>query len=59
MLCFLCEWDSRNHEEHWKRRKWKRRENLKPGMKNIQFDALVPPKKVMLRPLHIKLGLIK
>ena len=21
MPCFLCEWDSRNHEEHWKRRK--------------------------------------
>jgi len=28
-------------------------------MKNIQFDALVPPEKVLLPPLHIKLGLIK
>ena len=59
MPCFLCEWYSRNHEEHWKRKKRKPRKNLKPGMTNIQFDALVPTEKVLLPPLHIKLGLIK
>ncbi len=59
MPCFLCEWDSRARNEHWERREWPLRANLVPGTKNIQNEPLVDPKKVILPPLHIKLGIMK
>lgn len=57
--CFLCEWDSRNRSEHYIRKEWPTRSSLKIGDKNIVKQNLVPPKKVLLPPLHIKLGLMK
>lgn len=57
--CFLCEWDSRNKDLHWIRKDWPLRESLKSGMKNILKENLVDPAKVLLPPLHIKLGLMK
>jgi len=59
MPCFLCEWDSRCKEQHWTRKQWPPRENLTPGQKNVISIPLVPPQKVLLPPLHIKLGIIK
>ena len=32
---------------------------INTGQKNVQFNALVPREKILLPPLHIKLGLIK
>ena len=57
--CFLCEWDSRAKAEHYIRREWPPREALQPGLKNVQHVPLVDRSKVLLPPLHIKLGLMK
>jgi hypothetical protein len=38
---------------------WKPRIPLKPGSKNILRKSLVDPKKILLPPLHIKLGIMK
>lgn len=57
--CFLCEWDSRARDQHWSRKTWPPRKSLKPGEKNILRENLVDPRKIMLPPLHIKLGLMK
>lgn len=59
MPCFLCEWDSRARDEHWDKRAWPVRTALVPGEKNIKSLSLVDPTKVLLPPLHIKLGLMK
>jgi len=59
MPCFLCEWDSRARQEHWDKRDWPARTALVPGEKNIKSTCLVDPGKVLLPPLHIKLGLMK
>ena len=57
--CFICEWDSRARDKHWTQKEWPTRENLTPGSKNIKHNALVDSKRVLLPPLHIKLGLMK
>ena len=57
--CFLCEWDSRNTAQHCVKKDWTLRDTLRPGSKNIIHDSLVDPSKVLLPPLHIKLGLMK
>ena len=33
--------------------------NLIPGMHNVIHEALVPRERILLPPLHIKLGLLK
>lgn len=57
--CFLCLWDRRAREQHWSKSDWPSRETLKPGEKNVINTNLVSPEKVLLSPLHIKLGLMK
>ncbi|GBP14416.1 hypothetical protein EVAR_92401_1 [Eumeta japonica] len=57
--CFVCEWDSRNRKEHYTKKVWPQRQSLQPGQKNVQNSPLVNPQKVLLAPLHIKLGLMK
>lgn len=57
--CFLCLWDSRARDLHWGKKDWPIREYLRPGEKNVLHESLVPRDKVLLPPLHIKLGLIK
>lgn len=57
--CFLCSWDSRTRTEHWKRKDWPPRNKLEPGTMNVINKPLVPPSKILLPPLHIKLGLMK
>lgn len=56
--CFLCEWDSRNKAEHYNKKEWPKRV-LTPGQKNVVYPSLVSPGKIILPPLHIKLGLFK
>src|SRR6476619_6162634 len=56
--CFICEWDSRARDVHYVTKNWPLRSSLVPGLKNVQHGPLVDPHKVILPPLHIKLGLM-
>ena len=58
-LCFLCLWDSRADDQYYVRHVWLWRHGLKPGPQNVQPHLLVKPNKILLPPLHIKLGVIK
>ncbi|GBM26149.1 hypothetical protein AVEN_233445-1 [Araneus ventricosus] len=55
---FLCLWDSRSRDLHWNKTDWSLRGTLTPG-KNVINTNLVPPEKILLPTLHIKLGLMK
>ena len=57
--CFLCLWDSRARSEHYVRKQWPPRLVSHPGQHNIGNISLVPQEKIILPPLHIKLGLFK
>lgn len=57
--CFLCKWDSRARDEHYVKKDWPERINYTIGQENVKFDPLVKKDKIILPPLHIKLGLIK
>ena len=41
------------------KKEWPKRATLEPGTKNVLRKALIDPNKVLLPPLHIKLGLMK
>lgn len=56
--CFLCLWDSRAKLKHYTVKNWPKRSTFKPGCQNIENKPLVDPSKVILPPLHIKLGLM-
>ena len=58
-MCFLCMWDSRDDANHYSRRAWPFRETYTPGQANVKQVPLVAPDKIILPPLHIKLGLMK
>ena len=58
-MCFLCLWNSRDDENHFKVKNWPARTCSTVGRYNVQHLALVDPQKVYLPPLHIKLGLMK
>ena len=57
--CFICLWDSRAREQHWRQKEWPVREQMIPGEKNIQVQPLVKRSKIVFPPLHIKLGVMK
>lgn len=57
--CYLCLWDSRDREKHYTNHKWPERKSLKAGTHNIIEKPLVDPKKVLIPPLHVKLGIMK
>jgi len=57
--CYLCLWDSRDRKNHYTRTDWPERVSFNPGAMNIINKSLVDPSKVLLPPLHIKLGLMK
>jgi hypothetical protein len=56
---FLCKWDSHAISVHYSRKNWHLRKSHTPGTKNAAHQPLVDPCKVLLAPLHIKLGLMK
>lgn len=58
-MCFLCLWDSRADSKHYSTKVWPSRESFEPGEANVLEVPLVNPKKIILPPLHIKLGLVK
>jgi hypothetical protein len=57
--CFLSEWDSRAKTLPYLKRDWPQRKTLKVGEKYVQQPALAEWHKILLLPLHIKLGLMK
>ena len=57
--CFLCLWDLRARSEHYKKKHWPVRRDIEPGQHNVTTLPLVPQVKIILPPLHIKLGLFK
>ena len=58
-LCFKCLWDGRDRKHHYTKHKWPERNSLEAGEYNVINNPLVDPKKVLLPPLHIKLGIMK
>lgn len=57
--CFLCLWEGRRRDLHYTDYKWHPRISHQPGQDSIEKIPLVPSSKIILPPLHIKLGLIK
>ena len=55
--CFICEWDSCDHKNHFVQKLWRTRDSCTIGEKNVINELLVP-KKIILLPLHIKLELM-
>ncbi|KAJ8665900.1 hypothetical protein QAD02_007562 [Eretmocerus hayati] len=58
-MCFSCEWNSRSKEEHYVRKGWPPRQVMIPGQGNVQAIPLVDRDKIVLPPLHIKLGIVE
>lgn len=57
--CFLCEWDSRDRQNHWIKKEWPKRRALIVVHKNVIEKSLINWNKVILPALHIKLGIMK
>ncbi|GBN13446.1 hypothetical protein AVEN_116186-1 [Araneus ventricosus] len=57
--CFPCQWDSRDSKKHYIKKVWPKRQLFIPGVKNEENEPLVASEKILLHPLHIKLGLMK
>lgn len=57
--CFLCLFDSRARNQHYSRKTWPQRQQHTVGDHNVLRERLVDPTKILLPPLHIKLGLAK
>lgn len=55
--CFICTWICTAKIDHY-HAIWEKRGAYKKGVMNVVRRRLVPPDKVLLPPLHIKLGLI-
>lgn len=58
-MCFMCDWDSRDKGNQYEIYRWKRREESSRGDANMIRDPLVPKEKILLPPLHVKLGIVK
>lgn len=56
--CFLCKWEGRKRDKHYTNYKWKSRIEYKLGIDSIEHLPLVQPSKIILPPLHIKLGIV-
>jgi hypothetical protein len=57
--CLLFLWESRAKHEHWARKDWRPREFRVVGGQNVINEPLVARNRIILPPLHIKLGLMK
>ena len=57
--CFLCLWDSRARNKHYIEKTWPQRIEEEEGQHNVVALPLAPRNKIILPPMHIKLGLFK
>ncbi|GBM50999.1 hypothetical protein AVEN_199768-1 [Araneus ventricosus] len=44
---------------HYMKRDWPQRAYFKPGERNVEHPPVAEPHKIIIPPLHIKLGLVK
>lgn len=58
-MCFMCDWDSRFKGNQYAKHDWSARCQSVNGDKNLIRSPLVPKDKIILPPLHIKLGIVK
>lgn len=58
-MCFICDWDSRFRGDQYAFSGWKDRSQSKNSQGSIINEPLVPRNKILLPPLHIKLGIVK
>lgn len=58
-MCFLCTWDAHYKQNHYTKRDWKLRDEFTLNYHNVVNVPLVPTEKILLPPLHIKLGIVK
>ena len=56
---YLCLWDSGDRNNHCIEKTWRQRIEEEKGQDNVVALPLVPQNKIILSPLHIKLGLFK
>lgn len=56
--CFMCTFDNRDRANHWTKDFYDPR-TLVVGEMNVVRESLVDPAKIILPPLHIKLGIMK
>ena len=58
--CFLCsEWDSREKYKRYKIKDWPTPGNSGPGENCVRNQQPVEKDRILLPPLHIKLGLME
>lgn len=57
--CFLCTWYTRFKGNQYEKRDWELRDSRVVNEQSIIHNALVPTDKILLPPLHIKLGVMK
>ena len=57
--CFLCLWNNRVDEQHYLVKNWPACKDLTPGFHNVPNSSFLERSKILLLPLHIKLGLAK
>ena len=57
--CIICQWDSRWTGNQYTKKQWERRIEYKIKEKNIEHAPLIAVEKILLPPLHIKLGIVK
>lgn len=62
-MCYLCLWETRYGEPcyalQYQKRNWTPRTNRRIGKGNVVNTELVPMERILLPPLHIKLGIVK
>lgn len=57
--CSDCLWDSRADDQHYKKKTWPKRKLFSTGKNNIVWVPIIDPGRILMPPLHIKLGLKK
>jgi len=53
LCCFLCEWDSREQDQHYKIMDWSLLETSFQGEKYVRYRPLFEKDKILLPSLHI------
>lgn len=57
--CFLCDWHTRYTSNQYEKNDWPARSEREIGEMNVLREALIPNEKILIPPLHVKLGIMK
>lgn len=57
--CFICLWEGRRKDLHYTDFQWQNRLEFKTGSESVIHEPLVPKERIIIPPLHIKLGLVR